>query len=383
MNNFIYQNPVKIVFGKGQIESLPALIPAGAKIMLTYGGGSIKKNGVYDRTIKALNDFDAIEFGGIEPNPSYETLMRAVQLAKSEKVNFLLAVGGGSVIDGTKFIAAAMKVEVDPWEILLGKIPVTEAVPIGTILTLPATGSEMNAGAVISKQATHEKYAFGSPLVMPQFSILEPEVCFSLPTRQIANGIVDSFVHVMEQYLTYPANAMVQDYYSESLLKTLIEVAPKVLAHPLNYDYCANYMWAATMALNGLIAVGVPQDWTTHMIGHELTALHGVDHAQTLAIVLPGVMDVKRDEKRDKLEQYAYRVWNIASGTSDERINEAINRTVAFFESTGIKTKLPDYRIGTETIDTIVQRFILRGTVLGEKRTTTPDQVRLILENRL
>lgn len=383
MYNFTYHNPVKIVFGKGEIAKLATLLPKDAKIMMTYGGGSIKKNGVYDQVKKALAGFNVIEFGGIEPNPRYETLVKAVELGKREGVNFLLPVGGGSVIDGTKLISVALLIDNDPWDVLIGKVKIEKAVPIGAVLTLPATGTEMNGNSVISKESTKEKYGFGSPLVMPKFSILDPEVCYTLPKIQVANGIVDTFVHIMEQYLTFPVQAMVQDQYAESLLKILIEVAPKVLANQQNYDYCANYMWASTMALNGLIGTGVAQDWSTHQIGHELTALHGIDHAQTLAIVLPGVMNIKRESKRAKLEQYAYRVWGIAAGTSDERINEAIDRTVAFFESTGIKTRLSEYGVGKQTIDTIVSRFESRGTVMGEGQDTTPAVVKMILEDRL
>ncbi|MDD4994019.1 MAG: iron-containing alcohol dehydrogenase [Paludibacter sp.] len=383
MNNFIYQNPVKIVFGKDQINSLGSLLPKNGKIMVTYGGGSIKQNGIYDSIVKALDGFSYIEFGGIEPNPKYETLMKAVQIGKQENVDFLLAIGGGSVLDGTKFIAAALPIDNDPWDILLGKTTVNTAIPIGTVLTLPATGSEMNGGAVISRISTKEKYAFISPLVMPQFSILDPQVCSSLPHKQIANGIVDTYVHVVEQYITYPVNAMVQDYFAESILKTLIEVAPKVLSENPAYDDFANFMWSATIALNGIIGSGVPQDWATHDIGHELTALHGIDHARTLAIVLPGLLSVMRSTKREKLEQYAYRIWGISAGTSDERIDEAIAKTIAFFESTGIKTRLNDYGVNGTTISVIASRFKSRGTILGENQDINYETVEKILNIRL
>lgn len=383
MYNFSYQNPVNIVFGKNEIGKLSELLAKDSKIMITYGGGSIKKNGVYDQVVKALEGYSYIEFGGIEPNPKYETLMNAIALGKKEKVDFLLAVGGGSVIDGTKFIAAAIPMERDPWDIMLGNAEVEKAVPIGTILTLPATGSEMNSGAVISRISTKEKYAFMSPWVMPKFSILDPEVCYSLPKRQVANGIVDAFVHTIEQYLTYPVNAMVQDYFSESLLKTLIEIAPKVMKEQPEYDDCANFMWTATMALNGLIGCGVPQDWATHEIGHELTALHNIDHARTLAIVLPGVMNVMRNAKRDKLEQYAYRIWNISAGSSEERINQAIQKTEDFFESVGINTHLKDYDVNETTIGMISERFKERKTLLGERQDIGYGTVAEILRSRL
>lgn len=383
MYNFIYQNPVKIIFGKKEISKLTGLLPKNSKIMITYGGGSIKKNGVYDQVVKALDGYQFVEFGGIEPNPKYETLMNAIELGKKEKVDFLLAVGGGSVIDGTKFIAASIPLESDPWDILLGKKEVEKAVPFGAILTLPATGSEMNSGAVISRISTQEKYAFMSPFVMPQFSILDPEVCFSLPKRQVANGIVDAFVHTVEQYLTFPVDAKVQDYFAESLLKTLIETAPEVMKENPTYDDYANFMWTATMALNGLIGCGVPQDWATHGIGHELTAIHGIDHARTLAIVLPGVMNIMRNAKRDKLEQYAYRIWNISAGSSDERINKAIQKTEEFFESVGIKTRLKDYDVDENTIAIITERFKERKALMGEREDISYGIVAQILRDRL
>ena len=370
MYNFIYQNPVKIIFGKKEISKLTGLLPKNSKIMITYGGGSIKKNGVYDQVVKALDGYQFVEFGGIEPNPKYETLMNAIELGKKEKVDFLLAVGGGSVIDGTKFIAASIPLESDPWDILLGKKEVEKAIPFGAILTLPATGSEMNSGAVISRISTQEKYAFMSPFVMPQFSILDPEVCFSLPKRQV-------------QYLTFPVDAKVQDYFAESLLKTLIETAPEVMKENPTYDDYANFMWTATMALNGLIGCGVPQDWATHGIGHELTAIHGIDHARTLAIVLPGVMNIMRNAKRDKLEQYAYRIWYISAGSSDERINKAIQKTEEFFESVGIKTRLKDYDVDENTIAIITERFKERKALMGEREDISYGIVAQILRDRL
>jgi len=384
MYNFEYQNPVKIIFGKGEIAKVGANIPAGSKILITYGGGSIFKNGVYDQVKQSIKGFDVVEFGGIEPNPHYETLMKAVEVVKKEKITFLLSVGGGSVIDGTKFIAAAACFENgDPWDILSKRAPVEDAIPHGTVLTLPATGSEMNSGAVITRIETTEKLSFMSPKVLPLFSVLDPETIFSLPDKQIANGIVDAFVHVIEQYLTFPVNAPIQDRFAESILKTLIEEGPKVMANKTDYDAAANFMWSATMALNGLIGAGVPQDWATHMIGHELTAYHGIDHARTLAIVLPGVMHINRNQKRDKILQLGERVWGVLDGTDDERINETIQKTVEFFESVGIQTKLPDYSVPTETIDTICTRFEKRRYKLGEKANIGPEEIRLILENRL
>ena len=331
-----------------------------------------------------MKGFTLIECGGIEANPHYETLMKAVEVVRHEKIGFLLAVGGGSVLDGTKFIAAAALWDgADPWEILSKRyeVNVTKVVPLGAVLTLPATGSEMNGNAVVTRWETKEKMAFNSPLVKPQFSILDPEVVFSLPAIQVANGIVDAFIHVIEQYLTYPVNSPIQDRFAESIMITLIEEGHKVLANRNDYDSAANFMWAATMALNELIGAGVPQDWGTHMIGHEITAFHGIDHAQTLAIVLPGMMQLKRVNKKEKILQYGERVWKISKGTDDERIDAAISKTVDFFESVGIKTKLSDYGIGEAIITKIVDRFVSRGMVaMGERGDLTPKDVAKILE---
>jgi len=384
MYNFEYQNPVKIIFGKGEIKKVRVNIPAGSKILLTYGGGSIFKNGVYDQVKAAIQGFEVLEFGGIEPNPHYETLMKAVEVVKKENITFLLSVGGGSVLDGTKFIAAAALFEKgDPWLILSKNAPVKDALPIGAVLTLPATGSEMNGNSVVTRIETTEKLAFSSQKVMPVFSILDPEVIFSLPEKQVANGVVDAFVHVIEQYLTFPVNSPIQDRFAESILKTLIEEGPKVLANRNDYEAAANFMWSATMALNGLIGVGVPQDWATHMLGHELTAYHGIDHARTLAIVLPGIMHVKREQKKDKILQLGERVWGITEGTTSERIDQTIQKTIGFFESVGIPTKLPDYNVPAETIDTICTRFEKRGYKVGEKSDIGPTEIRMILESRL
>ncbi len=386
MYNFEYKNPVKIIFGKGSIPKVANEIPKGSKILITYGGGSIKQNGVYDQVKDSLKGFDMLEFGGIEPNPHYETCMQAIELIKNEKVDFLLSVGGGSVLDATKFIAAgALYSGNDPWDFLKYRfeIEVQEALPIGAVLTLPATGSEMNGTSVITRVSTQEKMAFGSPKVMPQFSILDPECVFSLPDRQVANGIADAFVHVIEQYLTFPVNSPLQDRFAESILLTLIEEGPKVLKNRKDYDAAANFMWCATMALNGLIATGVPQDWATHMIGHELTAFHGIDHARTLAIVLPGMMHVKRHNKKEKILQYGKRIWGIVEGNSDERINEAISKTVGFFNTLGIPCTLPEYEIPAETVVKITERFKKRESKLGENKDIDYRQVKTILEDRL
>jgi len=385
MNNFTFYNPVKILFGKGQISALAKEIPAGARILITYGGGSIKKNGVYDQVLAALQGRTVLEFGGIEPNPHYETLMQAVALARKEEVDFILAVGGGSVIDGTKFIAAAALYAGDePWDMLSKRAPIKQALPFGAVLTLPATGSEMNSGAVVTRLATKEKLAFGSPLCFPRFSVLDPETTFTLPLRQVSNGVVDAFTHVLEQYLTYPADAPLQDRMAEAVLLTLKEEGPKALQNPQDYTVMANIMWCATMALNGVIRVGVPTDWATHYIAHELTALHGIDHARTLAIVLPSLLRHKRATKREKLLQYGERVWGIQQGSEEERIEAAVQATVAFFESLDIRTKLSDYEVGEDTIQLIVKRFEERGVKdLGERADIQVEDVQKILEMSL
>ena len=367
MFNFSYQNPTRIVFGDGQISQLSQLIPTGSKVLLTYGGGSIKQNGVYQQVTDALKGHSYLEFSGIEPNPSYETLSKAVALVKAEKIDFILAVGGGSVIDGSKYIAAAALLEQDGWAILEKKARIKAALPLGCVLTLPATGTESNANAVITRQSTQQKLAFSHPSVYPQFAILDPKVTYSLPAKQIANGVVDAFVHVMEQYLTYPVNAAVQDRFAESLLQVLIEEGPKALDQPENYDIRANVMWAATMALNGLIGVGVPQDWATHGLGHQLTALYGLDHAQTLAIVLPALMQQQRATKREKLLQYASRVWGVQQQDPERQIDEAIHHTRAFFEQMGVPTRLTAYGLPASVVDELMAKLMSQGmNKLGE-----------------
>ena len=385
MLNFDYYNPTQIVFGKGSVARLSQLVPADARVLVLYGGGSAERNGTLAEVEEALGERTVQRFGGIEPNPSYETLMEAVALIRREKLDFLLAVGGGSVIDGTKFVAAAVDYPRDPWHILeTFGTEIASALPFGAVLTLPATGSEMNNGSVISRKSIQAKLPFSSPHTFPRFSVLDPLKTFTLPPRQIANGVVDAFVHVIEQYLTYPVNAPVQDRYAEGLLQTLIEVGPQALALPEDYDVRANLMWAATQALNGLIGAGVPQDWATHMIGHEITAMFGLDHAQTLAVVLPAMLDLRREAKRDKLLQYATRVWNIDTGSDDARIDAAIARTRAFFESLGVKTRLSDYGIGTDAPERLLAQLEAHGmTALGEHRDMDLALSRRVLEASL
>lgn len=363
MLNFTYFNPVRVVFGKDTIGELANLLPKEVNVMMTYGGGSIFKNGVYDQVKKALQGFAVVEFGGIEANPRYETCMKAVELARKEKVGFLLAVGGGSVADATKFIAAAIPwTKGDPWEFLVSHDPrVPEAVPLGCVITLPATGTEMNCNSVITRASTQEKYHFSDEKVFPQFSIIDPQVTYSLPQRQVVNGIVDTFVHVMEQYMTYDVNTPLQDRQAEGVIRTLVEEAPKVIENPDDYDVRANLFWCSTVGLNGLLAVGAVQDWATHMIGHELTALYGLDHGVTLAIVLPELWRFALEHKKAKLKQFGKEVFGV------DYPEAAIKATEDFFHRIGMKTKLADYGVdASEAAAKVRERFANRGTVLGE-----------------
>lgn len=384
MLNFELYNPTQLVFGKGQIEKLSVLVPFGSKILLAYGGGSIFKNGIYEQVKTALSGFEVVEFGGIEANPHFETLMKAVALIKEQKIDFILAVGGGSIIDGVKFMSAAVHFEGNPIDILQKRIlfkDVSKVVPFGTVLTLPATGSEMNSGSVVTIKATQEKLDFGGSALFPRFSICDPTVIVSLPKRQLQNGVVDAYTHVLEQYLTYPHDGYLQDRIAESILQTLIQVGPEVVENPSDYALASNFMWSCTMALNGLIQKGVPSDWATHMIGHELTALYGIDHARTLAIIGPNLYRVLFETKKGKLAQYGKRIFNL-SGSEDETANEAINKTVEFFHTMGMQTKLSenteDYK---KAADFIVNRFEKRGwKALGEKQNITLEKVKSIVE---
>ena len=383
MNNFEFKNPTKIIFGKDTIQKLETEIPNDAKVLLLYGGGSIKKNGIYEQVKTALSNVEVIEFGGILANPEYAVLLNALKVIKAENITYLLAVGGGSVIDGTKFLSAAALFEGDmPWDILSKKIRTEKGMPFGTVLTLPATGSEMNSGAVITRAETKEKLGMGGPGLFPEFSILDPQVISSIPQRQLANGLTDAFTHVLEQYITYPNGALLQDRFAESILQTIIEVAPKVLKDPTDYKVASDFMWSCTMALNGLIQKGVPTDWAIHAMGHELTALFGIDHARTLAVITPSHYQYNFEDKKEKLAQYAARVWNITEGSTDDKAYAAIEKTVAFFHELGIDTKLSDCTKDYEgTAEEIAKRFTDRGWLgLGEHQSLSPDKVEKIVK---
>lgn len=381
MNNFIYKNPTKIIFGENQIQRLQLEIPIESKVLLIYGGGSIKQNGIYDQVIQALSDHDYLEFGGISANPEFSHLIKALEIIQKQEINFILAVGGGSVIDAGKFLAAAAKFEGDAWEMLKNRSKLKDALPIGTVLTLPATGSEMNSSFVISRQETQEKLSMSSFYLFPTFSILDPNVVQSLPDRQIVNGIVDAFNHVLEQYMTYPIGADLQDRLAESILSTLIYDAPKVLENKKDYPACANFMWSCTMALNGLIAQGVPTDWAIHGIGHELTAMFGIDHARTLAIIGMPHYRYNFENKKEKLAQYAERVWGIQDGSLEAKAQLGIEKTESFYHSLQVKTRLSEYTENYEgTAEKIAQRFVERGWHgIGENAMIKPEDVKKIV----
>jgi len=383
MLNFELVNPVKILFGKGEIAKIKKQIPNQASVLLLYGKGSIKKNGIYDQVVSALSDHAIVEFGGIPANPEYSVLMKALSIIKNEEINFILAVGGGSVIDGAKFLSSAALFDgEEPWDILTKGIRTEKGMPFGTVLTLPATGSEMNSGSVISRKETGQKLGMGGPGLFPKFSVLDPTVVASIPNRQLANGITDAFTHVMEQYMTYPIGADLQDRFAESIMISLIDTAPKLIDNPSDYTIASNFMWCCTMALNGLIQKGVPNDWAIHAMGHELTALHGIDHARTLAIIAPRHYAYFLENKKEKLAQYGERVWNITEGNIEERAKQAIEKTESFFHSLDIPTQISAYTNDYEnTAEKVSFALESRGLVaLGEHKAVTPDTVKSIVE---
>lgn len=385
MFNFTLHLPTQIIFGEGQISSMPRYLPENARILLAYGGGSIKRNGVFEQVIEALQGYHYVEFAGIEANPQYETLLEAIALVKRHELNFILAVGGGSVLDGCKFIASAVGFSGDLWrQIIIQKAEIKQALPIGAVLTLPATGSEMNGTAVISRRETLDKLSFKSPSVKPLFAILDPTTTYSLPPRQTANGVVDAFVHTLEQYMTYPVDAKIQDRFAEGVFLTLIEDGPKALMNSTDYNARANIMWAATMGLNGILGAGVPQDWASHAIGHELTAIYGLDHAQTLAIIVPALMERQKADKREKLIQYAKRVWNYQGNNDDEAVRLAIDNTRAFFERMGVQTRFSDYAIDDSKFSLVLKKLAEhKPPLLGERNNIDSRAVEAILQMAL
>ena len=379
MNNFDFHNPTRLIFGKGTIAKLGTEIPSDKRIMVCFGGGSAKKNGVYEQVKNALSNHFNIEFWGIEPNPDYDTVMKAVTLARDNKINYLVAVGGGSVIDGTKFIAHAIPyTREDAWELAIHPEKITKTTPLATVLTLPATGSEMNYRGVLSRRRTQEKVSFITPKSSPQFSILDPEVTYTLPKKQLSNGIVDAFMHIMEQYMTTTGNGILMDRWAEGVLLSLIEIGPKVLENQKDYDTMANFMLCASMALNDFVSMGVPQDWATHRIGYELTVLYGLDHAETLAVVYPSLLRVLKKQKTGKLAQYAERVWNITTGSKEEKADKAIEKTEEFFRQMGLRTRMSEYGIPAEAVDIIYNRLKAHNIAYGENKNVTAEVAREI-----
>jgi NADP-dependent alcohol dehydrogenase len=380
MQNFSFNNPTRILFGRGQIAALANEIPAASRILLCYGGGSIRRNGTYEQLQEALAGHRLIEFGGIGSNPEYRTLLEAVGVVRDERIDFILAVGGGSVIDGAKFIAAASLADGDPWQLIAAKRPVKAAIPVGVVLTLPATGSESNPVAIISRAETGEKRGLSSPLLYPRFAVLDPQLTFSLPPQQLSLGVVDAFVHVIEQYLTYPVEAPLQDRLAESILVTLREIGPRLLEHEPCYQDRATLMWAANLALNGLIGCGVPQDWSSHVIGHQLTSLYGIAHAQTLAVLLPAVLKQQREPKRSKLVQYGRRVWNL-DGSDEQVCQAAIDCTEAFFVQMHLAIRLGELGLDASKCEPVIELLARnRLTPLGEHHDMDLEQCRRVLQ---
>ena len=376
---FSYVNPTLIQFGQQQIAALSDLIAKDQKVLVVYGGGSIKKNGVYDQVAAALEGFDWVEFSGVGANPTIEVLDQAVKICKEQDIDFVLGVGGGSVIDGVKYIAASAVYDGEGWDIPTGKHTITSALPIGAVLTLPATGSESNQNSVVSKEATKQKLPFASPEVLPKFAIMDPDVMKTLPQRQLVNGLVDAWVHTCEQYLTFPEGALVQEGYAEALLKTL-----KTLGDNFeNQDdaWRANLMWAANQALNGLIGSGVSQDWEHHIIGHELTAAYGVDHARSLAIVQPSLLRNQFAVKKAKLEQMGKNVFGLEQ--TDDLAEQTIQAIEAFYHSLEVATQLTEHGDDkAAAIDNIIGKLEAHGMVaLGENQAITLKESREILEH--
>ena len=371
---YSYYNPTAIQFGKGQIKSIVNFISKDQKVLVVYGGGSIKKNGVYAQVVTALDGYTWSEFGGVEANPSVETLNKAVEIIKGEKIDFILAVGGGSVIDGCKYLAVASLYDGDGWDFLEGK-KVEKALSLGAILTLPATGSESNPTSVISKKSTNEKIYFASPLVYPKFAVLDSSVMSSLDDRQLANGLVDAFVHTCEQYLTYPNTSLLHDGYSQTILKGL-HILAQDWANRKTQLWQENLMLLANQALNGFIGSGVPQDWATHMIGHEITAFYGLDHAQSLAVVQPHLLRVMIEDKKEKLTLMGKEVFDMPHNY--EMVIEAIEY---MYQSIGVPTKLSAYKTDDKVVENIIKALESHGmTALGEKGNITLDKVSKILE---
>lgn len=380
MKNFIFCNPTKLIFGQGSIKEISKQIPQGSKILLTYGGGSIIKNGIYDQVISQLTGYEIIPFGGIESNPDAATIDRAITTARDEKCTFILAVGGGSVIDASKAIAMGVKAPMNCWEMVTTYYR-GECLPLGTVLTVPATGSEMNPGAVISNRATQEKFSMVGE--HPVFSILDPTYTYTLSQHQVACGIADAFMHTLEQYLTFPGQSGVMDRMAEGLLLNILEIAPRLIQDHTDYDTACEYMLSATFGLNYFLAMGVEEDWLTHRLGHELTALAGVTHGASLMMLLPSVMRVMLPEKRDKIIQMGRRVFGISGLDNDATVQATLQAVEKFIHSLGLASSMKEGQIASEVAEEMIRRFHQRGTPLGTLESATPDKIQLIIEDSM
>ena len=371
---FSYHNPTAIEFGQGKIKKIANKIAKDKKILVVYGGGSIKTNGVYDQVIKALENHTFLEFSGVEVNPTIETMNKAVKIVKEEKIDFILAVGGGSVIDGCKYLAAASLYDGDGWDFLDGTKEVEKALPLGVVLTLAATGSESNNLTVLSKKQSDEKRMYFSNYSYPQFAIMDPSVMATLSDRQLGNGLVDAFVHTSEQYLTHPTTALVNDGYAETLFRGLVKLAD-TWENRRTYTWLENLMHIANQALNFQIGAGVPQDWSTHLIGHELTAYYNLDHARSLAVVQPYLLEVMNEDKKEKIAQLGKNVFGIQND------NKAVIKAIeAVYNKVGVPTKLSAYEIDDKVISNVSAALTKNGyTAMGENANITLDKVATIL----
>ena len=379
MVQFRLRNPTEILFGKGEIAALKKLVAAGTRVLLLYGGGSIKTNGVYDQVMAALAACDVEPFGGVEVNPVYETILEAAAAARRHGSQLVLGVGGGSVIDAAKFLANVIPITGgDPWDELMARRFPANPLPVGAVLTLPATGSESNAVSVMTHRGRRLKYPFANEATRPRFAILDPSTMQSLSRRQLENGAVDAFTHVLEQYMTAPVNTPIQHGFSETIMKVLAEWGPK-LVETKSEEACENVMWAANQALNGLIGAGVPQDWSTHYIGHAITALHGVDHARTLTMIMPMLMRYKLAQKTTMLARYARNVWGVNEADDAKAAEAGIARTEDFFRRMGCPVRASEAELTIDEQGILAHLETVGHTALGENRDIRADDVRAIL----
>ncbi|CAG9620988.1 iron-containing alcohol dehydrogenase [Sutcliffiella rhizosphaerae] len=383
MENFTFYNPTKLVFGKGQLNTLPEELESyGKNVLLVYGGGSIKRNGLYNEVMDQLHKagVTVTELSGVEPNPRLSTVQKGVELCREHSIDFLLAVGGGSVIDCTKAIAAGAKYEGDVWDIVLRKHIATEALPFGTVLTLAATGSEMNSGSVITNWETNEKYGWGSPVTFPKFSILDPVNTFSVPKDHTVYGIVDMMSHVLEQYFHNSTNTPLQDRMCEGVLTTVMETAPKLLEDMESYEHRETILFNGTIALNGMLQMGYRGDWATHGIEHAVSAIYDIPHAGGLAILFPNWMEHVLDTNVDRFKQLAVRVFGVneKSGSDNEIALEGIRRLREFWSSLGAPSRLADYDIDDKNIEKMAEHVMSRGAVGNFKSLAYDDAVAIL-----